>query len=278
MVIADAMAAADAASEGGDYLNGYSMTARVLSPDGQSETLSLEQVAPGRYQASYEPGSAGAYWITVSGVPGDSDSPAFTDASSPTPQGVAETTGWVLSYSQEYRLNPSDPTLLPQIASLTGGGIAPADPEAVFRHDLTAPRASQPAWPWLLSLAVLLLPIDIGVRRLVISGAEIRQAVVKLSGLAGARGRAEPSPLHRSQRMDALLQAKRRASLDSQAPTDSLGSEQSSPARPEPQGHATAPTDSGLSTEIGGEKTESHQASTAARLLANKRERRKKQT
>jgi hypothetical protein len=81
----------------------------------------------------------------------------------------------------------------------------------VFEHDLAAPPIHQPVWPWLLALAAILLPFDIGLRRLVLARSDFRRAYAKiLTVLRGSKMEAVGAP-GRSGRMQALKQAKERA-------------------------------------------------------------------
>ncbi len=76
------------------------------------------------------------------------------------------TRGFVVSYSPEYAANRAEPTLLADLASLGGGKmLAATDAAAVFEHTLPPVRGSRPLWRWLLTAFVLLLPLDVGVRR-----------------------------------------------------------------------------------------------------------------
>jgi uncharacterized membrane protein len=164
----------DARDSQGDYLNGLQLTASVLSAQLDRTELSLQQVAPGRYEADFTPAQEGAYFITVAG----SASPG-EDASVPP---VVQTTGWVLSYSAEYRVDEigtgadSPLNLLRRIASVTGGTSLGDAPKSVFLHNLNRDRAAQPVWPLFILAALLLLPFDVAVRRLVITRSDLQAA------------------------------------------------------------------------------------------------------
>ena len=61
----------------------------------------------------------------------------------------------------------------------------------VWRHDITAGAFPTPIWPWLLLLAIVLVPLDVGVRRVALTRADLRRA----RGWVGRRvglGRPEP--------------------------------------------------------------------------------------
>ena len=77
----------DARDDAGGFLNGQQLTTSLLAPDGTATTLTLQQVAPGRYEATFDPSSEGAYFLTTTSADGT----------------IKQTTGWVMSYSPEYR-------------------------------------------------------------------------------------------------------------------------------------------------------------------------------
>lgn len=156
----------EARGPGGDFLNGYQVTANVVAPQGETQIVTLRQTAPGRYEAEFKPSEQGVYLFRFNG---QGESGAF-----------AETLGWALSYSPEYRSASPNPDLLARISALTGGKIASADPAEVFTHDLKASRASWPLWPWLIALAAILLPFDVAARRLILTrqdGERIREMI-----------------------------------------------------------------------------------------------------
>jgi len=198
-----ALLVVNAQTEGGEYLNDYAMQVNLVSPDGNSKTLKLSQTAPGRYQAPFTPDEQGTYLLRVTGNPNSLNGET---SSEPT---IANTAGWVRSYSPEYRNLEPNPKLLAQIAAITGGRILNLQNEEVFKHDISAGMATQPVWPWLLTLAALLLPLDVAIRRLVISPAEMKTGLERV--LAKLKPGGETSVPARSGRMSALLQAKERA-------------------------------------------------------------------
>ena len=196
----------DARSPDGATLNGYEVQASAIGPDGAGEVLHLRQTAPGRYEAEFAPNQPGAYLLRLT-------------ATDPAQAGntLAETAGWVLSYSPEYRVLQADPDMLARLALLTGGNVAPADPAAAFaRAGLTAPRAVRPIWPLLLLAAAVLLPADIAVRRLALTRADIRRGLARLAAVF-MRPAASPRP-ERAPRLSALLAAKERAGGQIQNP------------------------------------------------------------
>ncbi|MBV6402064.1 MAG: hypothetical protein CNIPEHKO_02368 [Anaerolineales bacterium] len=188
----------DAQTPSGEFINGYAVSANIVAPNGETNSLTLRQVAPGRYEAFFDPKEEGVYLIRLAGM-----SASQTDS-------FAETTGWALSYSPEYKRLDPDPDLLLRLAALSNGEVATSNPADVFLHNLDATRASRPIWQWLILLAVLLLPFDIASRRLIITKQDIsngRAWAMKQLGLGQPRVLTTPQP---SPRMEALLKAKDR--------------------------------------------------------------------
>ena len=149
----------DARDRTGDFLNAYQIEANIVSPNGEAQSVTFTQTAPGRYESEFIPKEQGVYLIHFSGK---------TDAGGESAS-FAETTGWALSYSPEYQRIDPNPDLLLRLSALANGQVASPLPADVFTHDLKATRASQPIAPWLLLIAALLLPFDIAVRRLIIT-------------------------------------------------------------------------------------------------------------
>jgi hypothetical protein len=190
----------DARGRAGEFLNGYQIEASIVAPNGESQTVTFSQVAPGRYESEFVPTEQGIYLIHFSGK-----SEAGGDS-------FAETTGWALSYSPEYQRIDPDPDLLLRLSALGNGQVSSPRPEEVFKHDLKAAHASQPMAPWLLLIAALLLPFDIAVRRLIITRHDLvlfqEWVVQKLPALRPASRQGEPAPAN--PQMEALRSAKSR--------------------------------------------------------------------
>jgi Mg-chelatase subunit ChlD len=186
----------DAQSRGGGFLNDYQIAANIIAPSGETQSVILNQIAPGRYSGDFSPDEQGVYLFNLSGKQ-DGDALVFS-----------QTTGWALSYSPEYQRLDSNPDLLMRLVALTNGKVASADPADVFTHDLKATRGSRPIWPWLLLIAALLLPFDIAVRRLIIT----KQDLTKIREWLTSRMRPETvtTPVQADPRMQALRKAKER--------------------------------------------------------------------
>ncbi|MBK8430519.1 MAG: VWA domain-containing protein [Chloroflexi bacterium] len=189
----------DVRSPEGGFLNDLPLVANVVAPDGQPTELTLQQVAPGRYAAEFAPASEGAYFVRVAGGTGEDGEPA-----------VGQTSGWVLGYSPEYLQFDPNPQLLGSIAVRTNGRNLGEIPTAAFDHNLPVDAVGRPIWPWLLLVAVILLPFDIGVRRVIITRQDWARAYAASVGRLLGRS-AEPVEHERQEQLSTLFQAKQRA-------------------------------------------------------------------
>jgi hypothetical protein len=190
----------DAFTHDGGFLNGYQVNANVIAPNGEIQSVSLQQIAPGRYEGQFNPTEQGIYLIRLNGQSTDGNNGG----------GFSETTGWALSYSPEYRRIEPDPDLLLRLSAITGGRVASPNPADVFSHDLKSSRASRPIWQWLILLAAILFPFDIAVRRLIITRQDMARLREWLIRRLGLRKRFELEAAQRSERIEALFQAKGR--------------------------------------------------------------------
>ena len=244
----------DARGSGGDFLNSLTMEANVVAPDGSVQNVTLAQVAPGRYETEFVPETDGAYFIRVAGSDGTEENV------------VGQTSGWVLGYSPEYREFETNPQLLASVAALTGGQDLAGLETAVFDHTLPTEATTRPIWTWLTLLAVLLLPLDIAIRRLVITRRDWERA------WAASFGRLQPAgvtPAPRTEQVSRLFEAKQRAEKSASRP-DQDPAEPATPVminreqRGEERPYQPSQTDLPLKAD--------EKATLASRLLQKKRQ------
>jgi len=194
----------DARDDAGDFLNGLDLQASVVDPEQGARRVTLRQVAPGRYEAIFTPQEEGAYFIRVAG-----------EDAAETGLELNQTTGWVMSYSPEYEIRAVNDELLTTLAELTGGGDYTETPDAVFEHNLSSQNASVPLWPWMLFLAMILLPFDIGVRRLLLTTSDITRLRKWL--WISVLGRGQKHDEATATRLSSLRAARNRARDEAQA-------------------------------------------------------------
>jgi Mg-chelatase subunit ChlD len=203
----------EARDDRGGFINGLDLSASITDPRLEPKLIDLRQVAPGRYEAEFDPQREGAYLIRLAGATvgaGGGNTPSLA---------VAQTTGWVLSYSPEYRLRETNFNLLDEMTRLTGGSNITEKPELAFSHTIREARSATSLWPWLLLAVTILLPLDIAVRRVVITRSDMAKASAWISDKLGLRR--EAPVLTRSGQMSRLMGAKERA-VSSPPPGTSL--------------------------------------------------------
>jgi uncharacterized membrane protein len=133
---------------------GLDMQAVLVMPDGTQQALPLAAEAPGVYRGSIDTPAPGSYMVQIAGAQAG--------------QVVAQdSAALVVPYSPEYRLGQANPALLGQLAQETGGGALAQPADAFARVDQRVGAAREIALPLLLA-ALILLPLDIAIRRLMV--------------------------------------------------------------------------------------------------------------
>lgn len=190
----------DAATPDGSYLNNLSASAVVVSPGLITTTVPLQQSAAGRYEGAFPATEEGAYLLQI-------------EASGKDTANMRQTLGAVVPYSPEYKGGDTDTGLLARIAALTGGRVLSTDAiNAPFDHNLAAATTSTDLWPLLLLVAILLLPFDVGVRRVAVPRGEVVRVLGLLRQRAGLRPRLAAAVPHASTpEIAALFGAKNRS-------------------------------------------------------------------
>jgi len=160
--------------------NFYRTVLRLVGPDLEPLQSVLTQVGPGRYAGSVRADDPGAYLVRVA----------------QTRDGAASanrTLGVVSPAAEEFRRLGVDEEALSAYATAGRGRQLALDPEdaelvqQVWSHDIEASAFPTPIWPWLLLLAMALVPIDVGVRRVALTRGDLAKArgwVARRVGLA----------------------------------------------------------------------------------------------
>lgn len=187
----------DVVDQAGDYLNGLVVQANVVAPSLEREVVALRQTAPGHYEGVFAAPEEGVYLLGVTAGREEAGGTVRTLAS--------QATGFVRGYSDEYRRFGADTALLARLAEI-GHGRELRSPDESFAHTLAAVRTHADVWPWLLAVAVCLLPLDVGLRRVTVGLADVRRWLVR--GWARLRRRRVPQPAPSG--LERLLVAKER--------------------------------------------------------------------
>jgi Ca-activated chloride channel family protein len=150
--------------------NFYRTVLRLVSPNLEPTQTVLEQTGPGRYAGTVHAEDPGAYLVRVAQTFEDETG---TDAAS-------RTLGIVSPTAEEFRRLGVDAGSLAAYAAAGAGRELPlADEDArasVWRHDIDAAAFPTPVWPWLLLLAIVLVPLDVGVRRVALGRGDFQRA------------------------------------------------------------------------------------------------------
>ena len=198
------------------------MTATLIGGSGAPQEGPLKQGAPGEYRSSVNSPVPGTYLVQIAG---QQDGRAA----------VQEVAGLVVPYSPEYRQGQSNPALLAELSQLTGG-TALTNPASAFDHRLASvSRAQEIALPLLL-LALLLLPVDIALRRLLLRRRDFTEAYAWTQ----TRMPGHPTARTTDPTLTRLSEAKRRAT--SPLPrTSALRTQAKPPASPQERERPGAP-------------------------------------
>jgi Mg-chelatase subunit ChlD len=218
----------DATTPAGQYLNDLQTSAVIVAPDNITSTVTLRQTAAGRYEATTPATQEGAYLVRVAAA-GDNVN-------------LSATLGVVVPYSPEYKGDVTGSDLMPRLAGLTEGRtLALDDPAASFLHNLPGVRATTPLWPLLLLLAILLLPFDIGVRRVAVSRSDALSWLDQLRRKLGIAPPSAPAVAGASSpELSAMMHAKSRA-RDLHPPREEPRPQVRVPASPPAQPPPSAP-------------------------------------
>jgi uncharacterized membrane protein/Mg-chelatase subunit ChlD len=142
--------------------NFLEVEAALIAPDLDSTPVTLDQVGPGRYEASVPLNQTGAYLAQVTVSEGG--------------QVIGQQTiGLAVPYSAEYKTSGTDIALLSRLAELTGGGQLNGPLDA-FLFNLPSAARAREIWAPLLLIVALLFPLDIAIRRVMLGGQDFRNA------------------------------------------------------------------------------------------------------
>lgn len=145
--------AASLRTAAGGFDDNASPRVRVEEPDGTAQVLPLALTAPGLYTANLPLAGPGVYEAT--NVRND------RGASSP-----ADVAALAVPYAPEYANAGVDTAFLTHLSQASGGSVLSRPADAFSHAGLPPTVAWLPLWPFLLALALLLFPIDVGVRLL----------------------------------------------------------------------------------------------------------------
>ncbi len=212
----------------GEPINGLTPQLVVGSPSGEQSLLTMNMEGAGRYIAQFPIREQGLYTLSTQGDFGTGHQATLT-------------TALAVPYPLEYRFYRENRPLLERIAAQTRGRVNP-EPARAYDPPPAPQRLTRDLWTLALLLSLLLLMVDITVRRVVIT---VPEAVAAVLSRLRARRAHRPAAVQATQRLRA---AKQRAMV-SQASVQASArpSQEASPAQVSPRGGV--PTDAPRRTE-----------------------------
>jgi len=186
----------DAVDDKGNFLNLLKFNGSVVGPDNNAHPVTIDQTGPGRYEASFDAREVGNYLVNVARKG----------------EGAPDVNVVNIPYPPEYKDIAPNTSLLRRLAEETHGKYAPPARE-VFKRDFRSSKAYIDLWQLLALLSILLLPVDIAVRRVSMSPEQIVELYVKareaLRRSRAARRTARSRVAVRDEQMETLLKVKK---------------------------------------------------------------------
>jgi len=156
----------------GNYRNFLDLQAVIVGPKGERQLVPLKQTAPGRYDAAFETRETGAYLVHLREMKNSEIR-------------SAQVIGANLDHSPEFAESQPNLARLERLAEVGGGKLLSRDFAADNPFESNRKKTFQPVdlWEWLLKFAIILFPIDVGVRRIQIDWNEWLKATNNLRQL-----------------------------------------------------------------------------------------------
>jgi Ca-activated chloride channel family protein len=224
----------------GEPLYGLTPELVVSAPSGKRTELPMNMESAGRYTAQFPLREQGLYLLSTQGDFG-------------TGQKATLTTALAIPYPLEYRFFRENRPLLERIALATGGRVNPA-PAHAYDPPPVPQRSARDLWTLALLLGLLLLMVDITVRRVVIT---IPEAVAALLGRLRWRRQKRAPTVAVAQRLHSAKQraASRVKPVASTAPHEPPAPSRKVDAKPVPSGASAQAGAAPPPSEDGSENT-----------------------
>ena len=176
----------------GAPLDRLSAEVRVSTPSGGSEVVAMSQKAPGVFSGEFGADELGSYIVTVA-------------EDDPTGGKRVDATGLSIPYPPEYRDYRANSPLLERMSKVSGG-IPLTRPQDAARAVADPGYSVQELWAFFVLLAAMLLPVDVGARRVAVP---VGEAWIKLLAWFRSKRSETRKPSHQTVVVERLQRAKR---------------------------------------------------------------------
>ena len=143
----------DAVDDIGQFFNNADVELTLIDPNLKRENFKLEQTAPGRYHTEFDTDLSGAWHMEI--ALGKNDQVIYR-----------QSRGLTVGYSDELRIRPTNESLLKGIAEASGGAFISDPSELSSVTESQSVSRPFPLWPWLVTAALILLALDVALRRI----------------------------------------------------------------------------------------------------------------
>jgi hypothetical protein len=143
----------EAVDASGEPRNNLRLRCQIVAPDLSTTEITLDQTAAGEYEGEFQAVGRGAYLVNIAA---DDDQTRVT-------------TGAVNSYSPEFNIVSQDVNSLRRVSGITGGQLMPDLLTSDLFTRRTIKTIPHEIWEALILAALILLPLDVGVRRVLIT-------------------------------------------------------------------------------------------------------------
>ena len=153
----------------GNFRNFLDLQAAVVNPNGESKIVPLTQTAAGRYNAKFEMIETGSYLIHLREMEKGQIR-------------YSQVIGTNLDHSPEFSDSQSNQSLIERLAEIGEGKVLKRDftEDNPFERDRRKTFQPVDLWEWMLKFAVLIFPIDVGIRRIQIDSKEWKRFITGL--------------------------------------------------------------------------------------------------
>jgi len=143
----------DAVDEIGQFFNNADVELTLINPNLKRDNFTLEQTAPGRYHTEFDTDLSGAWHMEI--------------ALSKNDQVIyRQSRGLTVGYSDELRIRPPNESLLRSVAEASGGSYVSNPSELASVVESQSVTRPFPLWPWLVTASLILLALDVALRRI----------------------------------------------------------------------------------------------------------------